>query len=113
MLTQEQKDRLTPQELVIAEKWDKEKDERDIIFDEIQAAIKANDLESFSLAVNKLSDMQPSQCEHDRHVMCGCMDCDDLERKLYPEHFEKCRGCDELVLKDELENGRCMDCGED
>jgi hypothetical protein len=112
MLSKEQKDRLTPEELIIAEKWDKEKDERDIIFEEIQAALAANAMEAFHLATDKLGDMQPSHCEHERSIWTRCGACDDLELKLYPEAFDKCSNCDELTRKDELEKGRCMDCGD-
>jgi hypothetical protein len=110
MLSKEQKDRLTPEELIIAEKWDKE---RDIIFEEIQTALAANAMEAFHLSIDKLGDMQ--HCEHELSIWTRCGACDDLELKLYPEAFDKCSNCDELTRKDELENGRCMDCddGED
>ena len=113
MLSQEQKDRLTPEELVIAEKWEIEKAQQVIIFDEILAAIEANSMELVILATEKLGDLTPSQCEHGRHVMCGCMACDELERKVYPDSFANCNSCGESVNKEELENGRCIDCPED
>jgi hypothetical protein len=110
MLSQEQKNRLTPDELVIAEKWEAERELRDLIYAEIQAACDAKDNDAMLSATRKLVDSAPSQCEHDRHVMVGCAACDELERKLYPECFDNCIDCGELVNKEELENGRCMDC---
>jgi len=112
MLTKEQKDRLTPEELVIAEKWEAEKERQDLIFIEIQTAIAANDMDAILLATDKLGNSVPSECEHGRHIMCGCMACDDLEQKLYPEHFAICIGCGESTNKEFLEKDRCMDCGD-
>jgi hypothetical protein len=112
MLSQEQKDRLTPEELVIAEKWEAEKELQDAIYIEIQAAIAANDMAAIMLATDKLADSAPSECEHGRHIMCGCMACEDLDKKLYPEHYAICIGCGESINTGLLENERCTDCPE-
>lgn len=111
MLTQEQKSRLTPEELVIAEKWEKEKEERDFLFNKIQEALSANASEAFFQAVDSLGDMQPTHCEHERSIWSRCSACDELERKLNPESYINCNGCGESIHIGELENGRCMDCG--
>jgi hypothetical protein len=110
MLTPEQIARLTPEELVIAEKWEKEKEERDVVFNEMQAALKDNDLEGFQSAMDKMAEGLPIYCEHERSIWSGCMACDELEQKLYPEFFMACKECEETVLIEECNDGVCMDC---
>jgi len=110
MLTQEQIDRLTPEELIIAEKWEAEKEKSNLIFDKIQAAADNKASDELMSALEELASLAPSQCEHDRHIMLGCSECDALERKLYPELFAPCNVCGESVNKEELENGVCLDC---
>lgn len=113
MLTPEQIARLSPEELLIAEKWEKEKDERDIIFNDIQTALKANDVEAYQKAIDNLTKDLPTHCEHERSIWSRCGSCDDLEQKLYPEFFTKCKVCDETVLIEECEDGICQDCPTD
>lgn len=61
MLTQEQKARLTPEELIIAKKWDKEKEDRDVIFEEIKLAISTNSLDTVMAISEKMGDGIPDQ----------------------------------------------------
>jgi hypothetical protein len=110
MLTQEQIARLTPEELIIAERWEAEKEQAYLIFDKMQAASNNKAREDLTSALEELASLAPSQCEHDRHIMLGCSECDALERKLYPELFAPCNVCGESVNKEELENGVCLDC---
>lgn len=113
MLTPEQKARLTAEELVIAENWDKEKGEHDLIFDQIQLAIKNNDMANVFLYSQKLANNIPSNCEHGISITFHCKQCDDLDYKLYPENYINCSVCGALSNVNFIINGRCVDCSEE
>lgn len=115
MLTDEQKARLTPEQIVIAEKWEVDADLRDAEFDKIEAALNAGDKEEYHRLLTKMREDLPDYCEHDRSMSGTCWQCDELSRLLHPEVF--CKECEEHqghVHGGKLnEDGICPDCAED
>ena len=98
MLTQEQIARLNPEQLRVALIWESEKEARDLIYEEILAAIYANDLEVIKTATDKMVAITPMMCEHDRFIACSCADCDEIGRLLNPELY--CIKCQEPLTDD-------------
>lgn len=69
MLTDEQKARLNPEQLVIAEKWEREKEQTGKIFEKLQKAIETHDNDLWNEALKDNADHMPSSiCEHDRSI---------------------------------------------
>lgn len=91
MLTAEQKARLNPEQLAIAEKWDREADLREEALKEMDAARKAQDDRAYQKAFDKflnIDEANEGRCAHDRSIMGTCAGCEELERLLYPEFFD-------------------------
>lgn len=88
MLSTEQIARLTPEELVIAQKWELERETRLALVDAVQAAEKAGDLATADSILHQILDSCPNRCEHDRDIASPCLSCHILEKKLYPELFQ-------------------------
>jgi hypothetical protein len=92
MLTQEQIARLNPEQLAIAEKWDREADERQRAVDEMEAANKARDIQAYEKAMQKffsIGSVESGRCEHDRSIMGTCAGCEELEQLLHPEFYDE------------------------
>ena len=105
MLTEEQKSRLNPEQLVIAEKWEREKEERSAILDKLDAG-EINLKEALRLMDHQTNDM----CEHDRSIWSPCGACNEIERLLYPDAY--CKGCDEHGHGELNNEGICPSCVE-
>lgn len=94
MLTDEQKARLNPEQLVIAEKWEREADLREEALKEMDAARAAKDFDAMQLATDKFFNIggllgeDNDRCEHDRSIMGTCAGCEELERLLHPEFYD-------------------------
>jgi hypothetical protein len=106
MLTPEQIARLTPEQLITAERWGRERAARNALLDEWDTYIKAgkNIPKDF---LDKFRLIDAKYCEHDRSSMDNCAACDEIERLLHPEFY--CALCKER-LPDALENGYCEYC---
>jgi hypothetical protein len=103
MLTQEQKSKLNPEQLAIAEKWEREKNERSAILDRLDAGeIDAKE------ALRLMSMQSNGMCEHDRSIWSNCAACEEIERLLYPEAY--CKGCDEHGYGELNQEGLCPLC---
>jgi len=94
MLRPDQKERLLAlgeEQLAIAEKWEREKEERDV---HLQAMIKAsekNDWEGYQTALDNCLavDQNNGRCEHDRSIWSSCAGCEEIEMALSPEFFDE------------------------
>lgn len=85
MLSEDQKNRMTAEELLIAEKWDLEQDMRDAIFAQMQIALAANNNTKLIELGEKLGAITPSHCEHDIFIYNDCSACSVIEKKLRNE----------------------------
>jgi hypothetical protein len=78
-------------QFAIAQKWDKEREERGKIYDEIAdlwGSKKPEDQVRFHELVEKMSDV-PSRCEHDRSIWSPCCGCNEIEHALNPEFYDE------------------------
>lgn len=94
MLTPIQIERLTKlgtEQLAIAEKWDKEREEQSKLIDMLGEAEKVGNHELFRTVLDKIGAMTPSMCEHDRSIWSNCASCDKIEQAIHPELF--CAQC--------------------
>jgi hypothetical protein len=80
--------KLTPEQLVIAEKWEAERNERDKLYDIMIEAQKNGKQDIFEATCQKIIDITPEFCEHNHYILDDCSDCDALEKILYPEGFD-------------------------
>lgn len=86
MLTEEQKSKLTSEQLVTAERWEREKEARSQIIEEMRLAENAKKpLTDFS---DRFRDSDARYCEHDRPSISRCFECNEIVKILYPESFE-------------------------
>lgn len=92
MLKPEQKERLLKlgkEQYEIAEKWDREKKERDPLFQEmIEISGQPEKFERFQELLKQLSET-PTHCEHERSIWSRCAGCDEIEQALNPEFFDE------------------------
>lgn len=93
MLRPDQKERLLKlgeEQLAIAEKWEKEKEERGKIFDEIATLFGNPDKEArFHELVEQVSQSTPDFCEHGRSIWKPCGACNEIEMALNPEFYDE------------------------
>lgn len=89
MLTPEQKSRLNPEQLAIAEKWDQEKEEMDKVFEKLQRAIRESNNDLFQEALADSQANIKDRCEHDRSIWSSCAGCDEIEQLLWPEFYDE------------------------
>lgn len=82
--TKEQKDKLTPEQLVVAERWEREQEARSLILDSILAEGSVD----FVSKLLKTLEIGASHCEHGRSALSTCAACDEIEKLLYGEDDE-------------------------
>jgi hypothetical protein len=82
-LSEEVKAKLTPEQLIIAEKWEVERFQRQAIMSQIELGVI-----SFSEALDNIREITPDFCEHGRSVMGTCWSCEEIERIIRPEAFD-------------------------
>lgn len=82
---------LGEEQLEIAEKWESEKDERDIHIKAMIAASEKNDWEGYRAALDNCIavDKNHGRCEHGRSIWTPCAGCEDIEMALSPEFFDE------------------------
>jgi len=114
MLTDEQKSRLDPEQLAIAERWERDADARSLSLDKMIAASEAKDNEAYAKSLEEyLSiDKGRTHCEHERSTWSNCAGCDEIARLLNPQLF--CSECEEAFEEDELNlvKGVCDYCSQ-
>jgi hypothetical protein len=74
---------LTPEQLKIVERWDRERAERQRLYKKLEAEIG-----NPAAVLKELQDLVPQFCEHGRYIMGVCASCDEIERILFPNLFE-------------------------
>lgn len=79
MFTKEQKDRLTPEQLVTAERWEREVQKRIGLIDQLRSDPSNDPIE----CLWKIVESTQSHCEHGRSTLSTCMACDEIEKLLY------------------------------
>lgn len=89
MLTDEQKSRLNPEQLAIAERWEKEREDMGKVFEKLHAAMEAKDETLWHEALAEATEENiPSMCEHERSIWSPCAACDEIEQLLNPEFYD-------------------------
>ena len=88
MITEEQRAKLTPEQLVIAEKWDAEHTATLALVKLLQAACNNNDETECNRVMALMGDNISDFCEHGRAVWNSCIACDEIEKVLYPDLFD-------------------------
>lgn len=82
-LAEEIKNKLTAEQLIIAEGWEKEREERDKVISQFEKG---------EITTNELADalirLAPSHCEHGRSIWSTCIECEEIEKIVRPEAFE-------------------------
>ena len=114
MLTDEQKARLNPEQLAIAEGWERDADERSDWLDKMVAASEAKDWEAHQKALDGYLSVgkDKTHCAHERSLMSNCMACTEICQLLNPEYF--CSKCGDPFEEDELNlvQGICDYCSQ-
>lgn len=111
-MTPEQRAKLTPEQLVIAEKWEKEQKEMSGLIEQLATAQENKDMKLWADTMEKIQNVAPNMCEHERSIWSNCAGCDEIEQILHPELF--CAECG-VPFQDEIERVRkegdiCSDC---
>ena len=101
MLTIDQRSKLTPAQIVIAEKWLAEGEQYEKLFERLEIAIKNGNAKAYDTAMDELGEMTPSVCEHSRSIWEECSECDAIERIIRPQLFEA--NGDRQPIQDEIE----------
>jgi predicted nucleic acid-binding Zn ribbon protein len=86
VITDEQRAKLTPEQLVVAEKWEAETEARDRLIKQLDAATDdkmANDL------IEQICALSSDMCEHGRSIWGSCSKCNAIEMILRPELFDE------------------------
>lgn len=78
-LTDEIKAKLSPEQLVIVEKWQAERKTRSAIMDRVDAK-EISLIQALELMEGMISDY----CEHGRYIMGTCHSCDEIEDIINP-----------------------------
>jgi hypothetical protein len=79
-LTDEIKAKLSPEQLIIVDKWQAERAKRSEIMDHLDAGTI-----SLSDAMKQIDEITPDYCEHERSIMSNCSSCDEIEKILNPK----------------------------
>lgn len=107
---------MTPEEKETYRKeWFRKSEERRVLIAQISAHAhdcpKITECEEYQDLVLKLRDLDPSYCEHGRSWASECMACDQQHMEAFPEYYNKCDACQNLVDLDGLDqSNHCMDC---
>jgi hypothetical protein len=75
MLSPEQIERLTklgPEQLAIAEKWDKEREALDKLVDAAKKSFEEGDKSALQNVLDQIERISPDMCEHDRSIWSPC-----------------------------------------
>jgi methionyl-tRNA synthetase len=115
MLTDEQRSRLDPEQLAIAERWEQDRDHRLALCDKMGEAEKSGDNVAFRKYLDEYlaTDKGRTHCEHERSIWSNCAACDEISRLLNPEFF--CSKCEEALDEEEqpLVKGMCDYCSQE
>ncbi len=77
--------KLDTEDQAVAYRWEREREERSKLYDQIEVISKKNNPEEWEELMDKLRG--PSHCEHGRSWASNCMACEEIERTLFPDMF--------------------------
>ena len=89
MITEDQRSKLSPDQLIVAERWDAEHTATLALIHRLQIASDANDETECNRIMDLMRDNCPDVCEHGHSIWDTCMACDDIEKVLYPGLFDE------------------------
>ena len=79
-LTDEIRLKLTPEQLIVAEKWDVERKQRAKLIDQLE-----NETITTKEFYDKMMEITPDECEHGRSIWSNCIACNEIESIIRPE----------------------------
>lgn len=68
---------LTAEQKITADRWDAEKEAREKIISEAE---NDDSHSAWKKALNKMTELVPKYCEHDRYYLGTCHSCDEIAR---------------------------------
>lgn len=77
--------KLSAEDQVTAYRWEKEREERRVLYEKIETISKKNNPEEWEELMDKLRG--PSHCEHGRSWASNCYSCEKIEKTLFPDMF--------------------------
>lgn len=80
--------KLDEEDQKVAAKWEREREERRVIYNALADAHEVGDKDKAASLLNQLEDV-PWECEHGRHLVKFCHTCDHIERTLFPDMFDE------------------------
>jgi hypothetical protein len=86
-LVQERIARLDPEDQKIIQAREVKRKERFRLLDKLSHP-DANE-DTHEMVFNALRDMDDDRCEHDRSYCKNCMDCGEIDHKMFPELFDE------------------------
>lgn len=89
MLTPEQIARLSPEQLAIAERWERERDELEHLVKQLQTAMQNKDEVLWKSLQDNVDKKRPTHCEHERSIWSTCCACNEIEHLLNPEWYDE------------------------
>jgi len=79
---------LTPEQLKVVERWNREVEERLKIIPALTSAYNSGDKEEARKLTNKLLEIDAARCEHGRDKYGTCIGCSEIEDLLWPRSSE-------------------------
>lgn len=76
------KKELTSEQQVVVDRWKRESEARNQLFDVIEAAMDSKDEDLFHKTLEEFLDISPVYCEHGHTIYDGCLACEEIERIL-------------------------------
>lgn len=78
---------------------------------QLENAFNLNDNKSFREILDKITSLDPLMCEHERHWSSNCIACESIHQECFPEYYNECSVCGEIIILDECDSkNRCLDC---
>jgi len=97
MLRPDQIARLSPEQTIVAERWEREREQRAVLLDKM-SAVKDN-WDAYQHLLCEYVAVDAPRCEHDRCAMSGCHECNEIEIILNPLFYDE---DGELLPEEEL-----------
>ncbi len=80
---------LTPEQQVVADRWQRNQEECKRIWDEAMARAERGEDVDWSQAALDLDKVIPTFCEHGHVYTSSCLACDEIEKILFPDNFSQ------------------------
>jgi uncharacterized Ntn-hydrolase superfamily protein len=79
--------KLTPEQRAVFDAWQREAEKSDVLMQGLLDALAANDKIALARITDELDRLIPVVCEHGHSVYLSCMECEEIERTVFPENF--------------------------